>query len=221
MNDFEQLSLVFEQEAKWLSLVIKYRLKNFIKPCKTIDEIYAVKINDFESIQTNYTDFILKNHLCFEERLLLALTIIPHIKPHFLIHEFREYGFADSDDFYPVKRNYPAEFPEIGLSFKENAVIPTGLTFLFLVSGRNIEQRLKAALLLQGNTTLIKEKVIYLEEASSENVFYSGKLIFSKAYFDVFTSIQNVNLKGQSHADERKQACAKPPGRWIAQKSRR
>lgn len=96
-----------------------------------------------------------------------------------------------------IDPDFETKHPETGLirgaSFK--GLMPTGLTFLYLSAGSNMEIRLKNTELFLVGGTLIKEKVVHLESSLPGDPFFSGRLIFSKAYFASFlTTINNLKI---------------------------
>lgn len=197
-SEFEILSNIYEKEAIWLCKIIKHRI-NFFHNKDDSEPIQVIPVNDFKDIKTNYTNFIITHELSFEERLLLILAIIPNLKPHLLQEEFRVYGMTTEYCVRNVMSDYTKEFPEILLANSPGGTLATGLTFLFLMAGRNTEQRLRASMVFQKDTALIKEKVLRLESTVPGNIFYSGKIILSESYFKMFTAINIFDKKNSPH----------------------
>ena len=198
-SEFEILSVIFEKEADWLSNIIRERLKLFItnkNDATSLEGIPTCIVPEHKDSNLAYTNFINENKLSFEERILLAFAAIPHIKPHFLLDHFTYRNFN------VITKEYGIEFPEIGLIKSKNIelVIPTQLTFLFLLGGRSIKERLKTATLFNSKSVLIEKKVIHIERPASGEIMYSGKIILSQVYFDLFTSSM-ADPKISSHAN--------------------
>jgi hypothetical protein len=181
-SELKILSSVIEQEITWLAKIISRRLQYF-RQSPQPDLIFVPDIKH-ENKDTYYTNFITKHSLSNEEHLLLALSFIPQVKPNFLLDQFRTYSMDSSID-----RDFSLEYPEIGLvnGYDFAGFVPTGLTFLFLMAGRNIEQRLNYSNLLRPDSFLFKEKVIHLERAKPSDPIHCGRLILSNSYFDLFT----------------------------------
>lgn len=198
-SEFEILSAIFEEETEWLSKIIKQRLNLFTKnrnDATSLEGITECALPEHKDSNLAYTNFINENKLSFEERLLLALATIPHIKPYFL---FDQFTYRNSN---MVTKEYGVDFPEMGLIKSKNIelIVPTQLTFLFLLGGRSIKERLKTATLFNSQSVLIEKKVIHIERPASGELMYSGKIILSQVYFDLFTSSM-VDSKISSHAN--------------------
>ncbi|MCW3104749.1 MAG: cell division protein FtsH [Bacteroidetes bacterium] len=182
-TDLKVLANVFEHEARWLAEIINQRTCIFRHDEKRppLDNIAAPV---HEAANVEYTNLISRYNLSFEERLLLALTFIPHLKPEFLLEKFRNYNMGGS-----VRNNFAKEFPEIGLIAGQRfaGTVPTGLTFLFLASEPGMENRIRSIAQLRPSATLFREKVVFLDEALPGDPVHSGRLVLSNAYFDLFT----------------------------------
>ena len=198
-SEFEILSAIFEKEAEWLSKIIKQRLNLFTKnrnDVTSLEEIPECIAPEHKDSNLAYTNFINENKLSFEERVLLTLATIPHIKPHFL---FDQFNYRNSN---MVTKEYGVDFPEMGLIKSKNIelIIPTQLTFLFILGGRSIKERLKTATLFNSQSVLIEKKVIHIERPASGEFIHSGKLILSQAFFELFTSLM-VDSKIDANAN--------------------
>jgi hypothetical protein len=200
-SKFELLSAIFEKEAVWLSKIIRQRMNLFTKnknDATSLEGIPECIVPEHKDSNLAYTNFINENKLSFEERILLALITIPHIQPHFL---FDQFTYRNSMNQI-ITKDYTVEFPEIGLVKSKNIelILPTQLTFLFLLGGRNIKKRLTTAALFNSQSVLIEKKIIHIERPASGELMYSGKLILSQVYFELFTSSM-VESKINSHAN--------------------
>src|SRR4051812_44183157 len=76
-------------------------------------------------------DFIIENKLTETDTLLLALALVPHVKPDFLSSIIGEY------------LPNGGELPEFGgiKSKNHRGILPTGETAQFLISGNDLENR--------------------------------------------------------------------------------
>jgi hypothetical protein len=194
-SEYSVVSQELEKELYWLDRIIT-RAINIYGETTYYEEIIAedgsrtsqksdnspiesIKENHFPEIKTNYSRFIIENNLSFYERLLLILTLVPHLSPEFLEKKF--------------KQDHLNKIPQIGLSRMQDShiFIPTGLTFLFLVNnrtsgGRDLAKLLFGASFLAPESKLFRQKVIFLEPPMAGSLFFSGKLILSQSYFQLF-----------------------------------
>lgn len=200
-SELKIIASIFDKEIEWLDKIIQRRFDLFYNRGYTptvinnqgekvvdyskkaqYEPIKTIAPFDFPNDHTNYSNFITNKKLSFDERLLLVLSLVPHLKPEFLLKAFKE----------EINK-----LPQIGLimSQKLNCLVPTGLTFLFIAGGSNIEQRLNASCLLRQENLMLKEKVIHIEPTQSGDPMYSGTLILSHTYFELFISpVQNIAL---------------------------
>ncbi|MBN1990852.1 MAG: hypothetical protein JW783_15725 [Bacteroidales bacterium] len=123
-----------EKDIAWLSVIIEERVKqkNF--------NFDLIKPDDLKK-DSVYSDFIVENKISNEERLLLILTLVPHIYPTYL-HEKFNANYLNPDDsssMYFIK--CPEYHSAIIKSPSSNSFLPTGQTFLYLVAGENLEKR--------------------------------------------------------------------------------
>jgi hypothetical protein len=94
-----------------------------------------------------------------------------------------------------------SNYPQIGFVKGQNILcfIPTGLSFLFIAGGNHLEERLRLSRLFFSDSKLIQEQVFYLERPISGDPMYSGRLILSQVYYELFTSTTIINT--ETHAN--------------------
>ena len=110
--------------------------------------------------------------LSVEEYIILLLALLPHASPHFI------------DSIVQTYLPNGGNFPEIGGVRTDNyrGILPTGETAQFILGGNELEKRLQVQALLQGDSVLVKEKIVYLETVRDGEPPMSGKLILSKEW---------------------------------------
>lgn len=131
-----------------------------------------------ESDHSELSGFIRRNSLSDPEILTLLLALIPHLSPSFfgsIIGSYLPQG-GDFADFGGVKgRNH-------------RGVLPTGETVLYLLSGKNQEQRARYFHLFSEGHLFARKGVLYLEEVPVGEPRLSGRLIMENEYVDLFTT---------------------------------
>lgn len=112
-----------------------------------------------------------------EEYLTLMIALAPHLQPNI-------YDTV-------LQKHLPkgGEFPEFGgvkgVSFR--ATMPTGDTVLFLLNGTDLTGRLRTKRsILSGESRLIKEQVLLLEESKEGEPDTSGRLSVAKEFVEMF-----------------------------------
>ena len=126
-----------------------------------------------------YAEFLKQHSLNFEERLLLVLSLVPHLRPQLL-------------DFFLVKNtSYDREFTEFGgvLEAPHKGFLPTGETALFLLAGKDIHKRLACGYLFGQNHLFATKNILSLTHTNTRAPYFSGLLQLNERYLDRFTGL--------------------------------
>ena len=105
-----------------------------------------------------YAEFLKQHSLNFEERLLLVLSLVPHLRPQLL-------------DFFLVKNtSYDREFTEFGgvLEAPHKGFLPTGETALFLLAGKDLHKRLACGYLFGQNHLFATKNILSLAHTNTQ-----------------------------------------------------
>src|SRR3546814_11410916 len=77
--------------------------------------------------------------------------------------------------------------------------LPTGETALFIIAGDDIDKRLEVQRLLQGESKLIKEGVVYLEAVKEGEPPMSGRLVVSPEWLSrLLLGTEHLQVFGRS-----------------------
>lgn len=108
------------------------------------------------------------------ERFILTLTLLPHIKPHFF------------DDLLPPKGNHP----QIGgiRGKQHRGFLPTGETALWLLAGDDLENRFEVQQLFSPAHFFAKERILWLAPPENNEPPMSGQLVMNPEYVELFTT---------------------------------
>ena len=161
-----------EQELQWFQELILLRGKITFEQSannKRIEELPLPSVNEFKC---TYTELIKKYNMRMEERLVLLLALIPHIKPSLL------------DLLHMKNELYDIPFTEFGGIRNENTkgYLPTGETALFLLAGHNLEKRFDLLHLFDKDYYLRKHDIINIERKFSDAPMTSGLLSITPEY---------------------------------------
>jgi hypothetical protein len=136
-----------EREIAWLREILKTRsLLNAKKETKykSVADIPPPQLNGSTS---EFAAFVKKHQLDFEERFLLALALVPHVKPELL-------------DMFLVKNESTQQiYTEFGGKHGKNhsGFIPTGETAMFILAGNDLQKRFSLQRCLMGFINSIKK----------------------------------------------------------------
>lgn len=160
-----------EKETEWLHLCLWTRLAlltgNEEWKFKTIEEIPVPELDLSDSA---YANFIKDNNLNYAERLILILSLIPHIKPQTL-RPFK----TEQNEFMLVDTKLSGFY------------LPTGETAMFLLAGNELSSRLVFHHLFEQDHIFYKKNVLDLASPLEDTPDYAGVLKVSKSYLDLFT----------------------------------
>lgn len=182
-------ALTIQRELNWLSKVLEVRFQLYFKQEGTLTSIFEVLPPELESDSSLYADAMKHYRMKAAERLLLILTIAPHVHPQAL------------DIFYTKNAKYDRGFTEFGgiKGVNHGGFIPTGETALFLLAGNDISMRMEFMSLFDKEHFFFVHNILKLEGMESQEPFLSGTLNLSKEYISYFT--RGVSYKPDYHSD--------------------
>ncbi len=166
-----------EKELKWFREILKTRsLLNARKESRYKD-VYEVPPPVYEGSRSAFARFLKKYRLDFEERFLLALALVPHVKPELL-------------DMFLVKNNATQEiYTEFGgkKGKNHNGFLPTGETAMFILTGSDLAKRFSLQRCFDGMHKFSRENILELEEMNKDEPMLSGALSVTQEVLDLFT----------------------------------
>lgn len=164
-------------EIEWFRQILKTRsLLNSGKDAgfKSVYNILPPQLNGSGSV---FSEFVAENELDFEERFLLVLALVPHIKPELL-------------DMFLVKNESTQQiYTEFGGKTGKNhaGFIPTGETGMFILAGSDLNKRFSLQRCFDGQHKFSVKNILRLEEIGRDEPMLSGALSISQEILDLFT----------------------------------
>ena len=167
-----------ELELVWFQELLLLRGKITFEQSADESQIEGLELPDFEDSDSNYARLVKEHGMGIAERLVLVLSLLPHIKPHLL------------DILHIKNQTYDTPFTEFGgiRGEKHRGFLPTGETAVFLLAGSNLEKRFRLLRLFEASHYFAKERILFLESTSRDEPFLSGVLKISKEYLPVLTT---------------------------------
>ena len=165
-----------EHEIAWFEKVADTDLVLYFKNESEFDSIYAHQPPNLEGINSPYAQLVNEYQLCFEERLILILALIPHLKPQCL------------DVFLIKNKNLDCEFSEFG-GFKNTnkaGFFPTLETACFILGGYMLENRFTFLSLMNKDHILYKRGI--LDYDTEQEFGLQQKLKISNEYLGFLTT---------------------------------
>jgi len=167
-----------EQELEWFQKLIMLRGKITFEQSLPEAEIRNLKLPAFKNLDSSYASLIKKHSMSMEERLVLILALIPHVKPSLL------------DLLHMKNALYDIPFTEFGgIRYdKHKGYLPTGETAIFLLAGNHLEKRFELLRLFSKDHFFQKEGILFLEKSSLNEPLLNGLLSISQEYLSLFTA---------------------------------
>ncbi len=163
-----------ESEIQWFSQFLQARLEHQLsKTSSTLPLRVAMPPSVAGVANSNYAATIAQYQMTWIERLVLLLTLLPHLRPEILDWFFVKNPTTDRpySEFGGVKGNQHTGF------------LPTGETAAFLVAGNDLALRAKVLDLFTPDHYFYKANLLRVQTTDNDSEpFLSGKLTISKEY---------------------------------------
>jgi len=177
-NVMQTNSLSLSKEISWFNEVMTLQIQIYFVQGATLQSIYELPSPDLADDSSPYSRFIKQHQLNFEERIILILAIIPHIKPQAL------------DAFFSLNANFDRCYAEFGGKDgkRHRGFLPTCETAAFILAGDDLSKRLAVISLFDEHQPLMKERVIQLDDYTSGEPFLSHSLNINEESLKLFTT---------------------------------
>ena len=164
------------QEIDWLEQVINQVIKSYLLQDGHEKHGLDIDLPNLTDNNSAYADVVKQWSLNSFDRLALALTMAPHLKPEVL------------DLFLGKNQMYDRGFTEFGgvIDKDHRGFLPTGQTLAFLITSGNPEYRLQLMNVLGKESELIKNQVLVLSETESYIPDLNGVLSLSDRWMHYF-----------------------------------
>lgn len=166
-----------EKEISWFREILKTRsLLNGKQECK-YNDVYEVEPPSLNGSKSEFARFVKEHRLGFEERFLLALALVPHVKPELL------------DMFLVTNEKTGQIYTEFGGKKGKNhtGFIPTGETAMFILAGNDLKKRFSLQRCFDGMHRFSRENILNFEEMEKNEPMLSGAISVSQEVLDLFT----------------------------------
>jgi hypothetical protein len=170
-----------EKELSWFNRVLETRISlYFEQECET-RSIYDISPPDLQQETSEYARLVNAYTMGFDERIVLMLTLIPHLRPQLL------------DTLFIENKNFGRGFTEFGgwKGKTHGGFLPTGETAAFILAGSELEKRFEIMRLFEDDHCFAKKnilRIVHQENQESGEPFFSGALIISTEYLNRLTS---------------------------------
>jgi hypothetical protein len=167
-----------KQELDWFVRVLDARLQSYFNEKKRSFDFMSLPPPPFNGTAEGYGFFVQKHRLEPAERLVLILSLIPHVKPNLL------------DVFFTKNTRFDRGFSEFG-GLKGNSYsgfLPTGETAMFLLASDDLEKRAQYSGLFHPDHFFSRESVIMFSQHSPGEPQLSSQLELNQDFVEFFTT---------------------------------
>ncbi len=167
-----------QSELDWLATVISARFQLYFDqegPYTTVEEIDEPDLTGGDSA---YARLVREHSLDNYERLMLIMTLAPHIRPQVL------------DFFYTRNSTYDRQFTEFG-GIRDNnrgGFLPTIETLLFLLAGDDLTRRIRLQTHLFHESLLTQLNIVLVGPAGPNEPETCGSVTISDEYRALLTT---------------------------------
>ena len=162
-------ALSLERELDWFNRVLEARISLYFGQECEYGDIHEIAAPDLAGSESEYARLVADCAMGFDERLVLILSLIPHIRPQAL------------DTLFVSNKNFDRGFTEFG-GWKakiHSGFLPTCETAAFVLAGNDLEKRFEITHLFEPECILARRGILRVEHRSPGEPFFSGALMIS------------------------------------------
>ncbi len=151
-----------EEYIVWFSKILDLSVKLYFQHDCKMESIYEIDAPD----DNNLAHIARNSSLTFDEKIVLLLSVIPHIRPQIL------------DTFFITNTNFNRAFTEFGGWSGKNhsGFLPTGETAAFILAGNNIEKRFELLRIFDRDHFFYKNNILIIDNVGTGEPFLSGAI---------------------------------------------
>ena len=167
-------------ELAWFDAVAEARINLYFKQKCSYKDIYELPPPSLQGDGSGYACVVRECGLAFDERIVLMLALIPHIRPHLL------------DIYFLHNKNLDRGFTEFGgwKGKTHSGFLPTGETASFIIAGEDIGKRLDLMRLFEDDHVFTIKGILRIDFRGNHEPYFSGPLTISTEYLKRLTSGQ-------------------------------
>ncbi|PIQ50086.1 MAG: hypothetical protein COW03_01700 [Cytophagales bacterium CG12_big_fil_rev_8_21_14_0_65_40_12] len=167
-----------QKELVWFEHVLNQRFQAYFNQ----PEIDLIQPPNLDEDPSAYAKLVRQNGFNTDERLILMLTLAPHLKPQVL------------DLFFIKNVPYDREFTEFGgyLGKYHKGFLPTAETALFIVALNDLSKRVEAQAYFDLNHPFRQNEIILLRGIENGEPLMSSPLVLDKKYIHYLITGEEV-----------------------------
>lgn len=166
MDPVHANAVTLAAELDWFERVLEARIALHFEQPAAVTDIHALTPPDLTGDPSEYAAVVGEHAMGFDERLLLMLALVPHVRPQVL------------DLLFVRNRNLDRGFTEFGgwKGKTHGGFLPTCETAAFLIAGEDLQARFAVMKLFEEDHYFRTRDLLRVEHADGEEPFFSGAL---------------------------------------------
>lgn len=171
-----------EAELDWFTRVVETRFVLHFGQESEYRDIREHRPPELDNDGSEYARVVRECGMGFDERIVLMLALIPHIRPQVL------------DTFFVSNKNFERAFTEFGgvKGQVHGGFLPTCETASFILHGNDLAGRFDLVGMLDDDHILVAKGLIEIEHRASGEPLFNGVLKLSNEYLNRFTTGQDL-----------------------------
>lgn len=169
MSPTQLNAATLEREIDWFSQVLETVIKLYFEQGSEHDDVREVAPPDLSQDESEYARLVKQHTMSFDERLILILAMIPHIRPQLL------------DLLFVRNKNLDRGYAEFGgwQGKYHGGFLPTGETAAFMLAGQDLARRFEVIRLFESDHFFSGSGILWIERHSEDEPYLSGALRLS------------------------------------------
>ena len=172
MNVLPDTAATLERELDWLSAVADTSIRLYFGQDCRYSDVRELAPPELDGDSSFYARFVSGHEMTFDERVILVLSLAPHIRPQLL------------DPFLVKNPNFDRGFTEFGgiVSANHGGFWPSAEIAAFILAGPDLERRMVVQALLDPDHFFRRKKILGIEDAHSAQSLFSTALTLGKEH---------------------------------------
>ena len=162
-------ALTLEREIDWFNRVLEAVIKLYFEQEEEHRDILEILPPDLAMDDSEYTRLVKQHAMGFDERLVLVLAMIPHVRPQML------------DLLFIRNKNLDRGYAEFGgwRGKYHGGFLPTGETAAFILAGQDLARRFEVIRLFESDHIFASAAILKIVRQTDDEPFLSGALMLS------------------------------------------
>ena len=178
MNTSQVNATTLEKELDWFNQVLETRFSLVFETDSAYETVYDIPAPVLNGDGSAYAGLVKEHEMTFDERIVLMLSLIPHVRPQAL------------DLLFTRNSQLDRAYTEFGgcKGQTHGGFLPTCETASFILAGRDVEKRFEIIRLFEDEHFFARKGIIKVDHQSTGEPFFSGVLRLSADYLNLLTS---------------------------------